>query len=58
MNYTEAVNFIHSIPKFRRPLGNEKLAKLLDHLGNPHKKLLLINIAGTNVKGSTSAMTA
>lgn len=58
MNYTEAVNFIHSIPKFRRPLGNEKLAKLLDHLGNPHKKLQFIHIAGTNGKGSTSAMTA
>ncbi|MCI8404193.1 MAG: bifunctional folylpolyglutamate synthase/dihydrofolate synthase [Clostridia bacterium] len=58
MNYTEAVNFIHSIPKFRRPLGNKKLAKLLDHLGNPHKKLRFIHIAGTNGKGSTSAMTA
>ncbi|MGN0106760.1 MAG: bifunctional folylpolyglutamate synthase/dihydrofolate synthase [Hominilimicola sp.] len=58
MNYTEALNFIHSIPKFRRPLGNANLRKLLGHLGNPQKKLKFIHIAGTNGKGSTAAMTA
>lgn len=58
MNYTEAIQFIHSIPKFRRPLGNANLAALLESLGNPHKKLRFIHIAGTNGKGSTAAMTA
>ncbi|MCC8161306.1 MAG: bifunctional folylpolyglutamate synthase/dihydrofolate synthase [Oscillospiraceae bacterium] len=58
MNYTETLNFIHSIPKFRRPLGNEKLSRLLDALGAPQKKLKFIHIAGTNGKGSTAAMTA
>ncbi len=58
MNYTEAINFIHSIPKFRRPLGNANLARLLEALGNPQKKLKFIHIAGTNGKGSTAAMTA
>lgn len=58
MNYTEALNFIHSIPKFRRPLGNTNLARLLEILGNPQTKLRFIHIAGTNGKGSTAAMTA
>lgn len=58
MNYEETLNCIHSIPKFRRPLGNENLAKLLELLGNPQKKLKFIHIAGTNGKGSAAAMTA
>lgn len=58
MNYTESINFIHSMPKFRRPLGNANLSKLLGALNNPQEKLRFIHIAGTNGKGSTAAMTA
>lgn len=58
MNYEQSINYIHSIPKFRRPLGNANLEKLLTHLDNPQKKLKFIHIAGTNGKGSTAAMTA
>lgn len=56
MNYNEAINYIHSIPKFVRPLGNANLEKLLQHLKNPHKGQKYIHIAGTNGKGSTAAM--
>lgn len=56
MNYTEALDFIHSIPKFTRPLGNENLKKLLSALGNPQDGLRYIHIAGTNGKGSCAAM--
>lgn len=58
MNYEEALSYIHGIPKFRRPLGNAQLEKLLAALGNPHKKMKFIHIAGTNGKGSCAAMTA
>ena len=58
MNYNEALSYIHQIPKFRRPLGNENLAKLLKALGNPQDGLKFIHVAGTNGKGSTSAMIA
>lgn len=58
MNFIEAINYVHAIPKFVRPLGNEKLSGLLDLLGNPHKKLKFIHVAGTNGKGSVCAMTA
>lgn len=56
MNYKEALKYIHSIPKFRRPLGNANLSRLLKALENPQQKLKFIHIAGTNGKGSTAAM--
>lgn len=58
MNSSEAIEYIHSIPKFRRPLGNANLKKLLTALGSPQDKLNFIHIAGTNGKGSCAAMTA
>ncbi len=58
MNYNEALRYIHQIPKFRRPLGNENLSKLLKAMGNPQDGLKFIHVAGTNGKGSTSAMIA
>ena len=36
-------------------LGLERVAALLDRLGNPQEKLSLIHVAGTNGKGSTIA---
>ena len=57
-NYKEALEYIHSIPKFRRPLGNEKLNRLLESLDKPQRNLRFIHIAGTNGKGSCAAMTA
>ncbi|MCH5213168.1 MAG: bifunctional folylpolyglutamate synthase/dihydrofolate synthase [Oscillospiraceae bacterium] len=58
MNYSEAIEYIHLIPKFIRPLGNENLGKLLDIMGNPQKRLKFVHVAGTNGKGSVCAMTA
>lgn len=58
LNYEETLSYIHSIPKFVRPLGNADLARLLDALKNPQKPGRFIHIAGTNGKGSTAAMTA
>lgn len=56
MNYTQTIDYIHSIPKFSRPLGNAALRSLLAALGDPHKRLKYIHIAGTNGKGSAAAM--
>lgn len=58
MNYEEAINYVHAIPKFVRPLGNEKLGGLLGLLGNPQDRVKFVHVAGTNGKGSVSAMTA
>lgn len=56
MTYEETLSYIHSIPKFRRPLGNAQLARLLNTVGDPQDKLNVIHIAGTNGKGSAAAM--
>ncbi len=58
MNYNEAIEYIHSIPKFNRILGNDLLNILLDKMGRPDNKLKFIHIGGTNEKGSISTMTA
>lgn len=56
MNYTEAINYIKDTAKFGSKLGLERTEKILEYLGNPHKKIKTIHIAGTNGKGSTTAM--
>lgn len=58
MNYETAVEYIHSIPKFVRPLGNAKLGDLLGLMGDPHNELKFVHVAGTNGKGSVCAMLA
>lgn len=58
MNYNEAIGYVHSIPRFVRPLGNAQLGELLSLMGDPHKELKYIHVAGTNGKGSVSAMLA
>ena len=58
MNYNEVVNLIETSMKFGSRPGLERTAKLLDFLGNPHKRLRLIHVSGTNGKGSTTAMIA
>lgn len=58
MKYLEALEYVHSIPKFKKPLGNANLRRLLEALGSPQDKLKFVHIAGTNGKGSTAAMIA
>lgn len=56
MNYTEAINYIKETAKFGSKLGLNRTEKILEFLGNPHKKIKTIHIAGTNGKGSVTAM--
>jgi len=58
MNYNEVVDLIDTTVKFGCKPGLERTEKLLELLGNPHKKLRVIHVAGTNGKGSTAAMLA
>lgn len=56
MNYTEALEYIHSISwTFCKP-GLERIGALCRSLGNPQDSLRFIHVAGTNGKGSTSSM--
>ncbi len=54
MIYTEAVDYIHSLLKFGIRPGLSGMDALLRLLGNPHKNLKYVHVAGTNGKGSTS----
>lgn len=58
MNYREAVNYIHSIGRFGSKPGLERIQALLERIGNPHRQLRFLHIAGTNGKGSTAAFAA
>ncbi|MBK5242746.1 folylpolyglutamate synthase/dihydrofolate synthase family protein [Clostridium sp.] len=58
MNYEEAIDYIKNTAKFGSKLGLERTEKILELLGNPHKKIKCVHIAGTNGKGSTTAMVA
>jgi len=53
MNYTDALNYIHGTLKFGVKLGLTNICDLLELMGNPHKKLKFVHVAGTNGKGST-----
>lgn len=56
VNYLEAMEYIYGLGKFSMKLGLSRTEKILELLGDPHKKLKAIHIAGTNGKGSTTAM--
>ncbi|MBO5913271.1 MAG: bifunctional folylpolyglutamate synthase/dihydrofolate synthase, partial [Clostridia bacterium] len=53
MNYTECLNYIHSLMRFGSRPGLERITELLNRLGDPQEKLNIIHVAGTNGKGST-----
>ncbi len=58
MTYDEALEYIHGISwTFCKP-GLERIGELCERLGHPERYLKFIHVAGTNGKGSFSAMTA
>ncbi|MCY6370583.1 bifunctional folylpolyglutamate synthase/dihydrofolate synthase [Clostridium ganghwense] len=56
MNYVQARQYIEDTARFSIKLGLSRTEKILELLGDPHKKLKCIHIAGTNGKGSTTSM--
>ena len=67
MDYKEAVAYIEQFidyersPDFARQsrfYNLNRISQLLDLLGNPHKKLQIVHVAGSKGKGSTAALIA
>ncbi len=58
MNAQQAIEYIHSVFWKGSIPGLGRTLTLLEKMGNPHKDLKFVHIAGTNGKGSTAAMTA
>ena len=53
--YTEALDYIYDLTKYGIKLGLNNIKYLLFLLGDPHKKIKIIHVAGTNGKGSTAS---
>ena len=58
MNYEEALEYIHAVQWAGHKPGLSRTRTLLAALGDPHKTLRFVHVAGTNGKGSTAAMLA
>jgi dihydrofolate synthase/folylpolyglutamate synthase len=58
MNFTEATTYLYSLghETLAMKLGLESIRRLCRQLGNPQQQIAAVHIAGTNGKGSTSAM--
>jgi len=56
MNYEAAMAYIQNTAKFGSNLGLERTEKILELMGNPQDRIKCIHVAGTNGKGSTTAM--
>ena len=55
MNYTQALEYIHSVSWRGSVPGLSRIRELCERMGHPEKGLRCIHIAGTNGKGSTAA---
>lgn len=53
-SYEEAINYIHSLPKFHRTNNLDNIKEALKILGDPQNDYETIHITGTNGKGTTS----
>lgn len=58
ITYAEALKYIYNLNKYGIKLGLKNITLLLSLLGNPHQKLNMIHIGGTNGKGSTASIIA
>jgi len=58
MIYNEAMTYLFGLERFGWQLGLERMQALMADLGNPHRSLRAVHVAGTNGKGSVCAMIA
>ena len=58
MKYFEILNYIHALGNFSLPPTLDRIKTVLKILGNPQNHFKAVHIAGTNGKGSVSAMTS
>lgn len=58
MQYSEAVDYVHSLLRFGVKPGLARMRAMMEALGNPQDRLRFAHVAGTNGKGSTCTMLA
>ena len=58
MSYSETIRYLYSLRNEGIKFGLDNITRLLAELDNPHEAFLSVHVAGTNGKGSTSAIIA
>src|SRR5258705_9668367 len=58
MNYSESIDYLFSLQRMGARLGTRTVSGLLARLGDPQNSFPSVLVAGTNGKGSTSALLA
>ncbi|MBI4685439.1 MAG: bifunctional folylpolyglutamate synthase/dihydrofolate synthase [Nitrospirae bacterium] len=58
MSYNDSIDYLYGLQKYGVKFGLDNIRKLLSLFNNPQNKFRSVHIAGTNGKGSTSAMVA
>ena len=58
MSYSETIHYLYNLRKQGIKLGLDNIFRLMSAFENPHSSFPSIHIAGTNGKGSTSAIIA
>ncbi|MBQ6853263.1 MAG: bifunctional folylpolyglutamate synthase/dihydrofolate synthase, partial [Peptococcaceae bacterium] len=56
MNYQECIAYLENVCPRGSSGGKERTAIMAELIGNPQDSLNIIHVAGTNGKGSTSAV--
>ena len=56
LSYKKALQYLYGLQKYGIKFGLSKTSNIMKKLGNPHRGRKYIHIAGTNGKGSVSAM--
>jgi dihydrofolate synthase/folylpolyglutamate synthase len=54
--YQKSLDYLYHLEKFGMIFGLTQVERILNAIGNPHKEIQALHIAGTNGKGSTAAM--
>jgi dihydrofolate synthase/folylpolyglutamate synthase len=58
MSYSETINYLYNLQKHGIKFGLDNISWLMSSLDDPHKSFLSVHVAGTNGKGSVSAIIA
>ena len=58
MSYGETLNYLYNLQKHGIKFGLDNISRLISALDNPHTSFPSVHVAGTNGKGSTSAIIA
>ena len=58
MTYSQAITYLYGLQRYGMKLGLDNIQRLLEAVGDPHRRFPSILVGGTNGKGSTAAFLA